>query len=127
MCVSRSSRPKVLCKKGVLIYFAKFSGKHQSQGIFLNKIEDLKLLLCRFHITKATVFTKKYLKYFELIGKHLVTMPKFLTLLKKYHQEYCFLQMMKKDPTYANALNDYNTHQHNFFCLHSHQIFTFTS
>ena len=34
----RSSRPEVFCKKGVLRNFAKVTGKHLSQRIFLNKV-----------------------------------------------------------------------------------------
>ena len=35
--VNISSRPEVLCKKGVLRNFAKFTGKHRCQSIFFNK------------------------------------------------------------------------------------------
>ena len=34
----RSSRPEVFCEKGVLRNFAKFTGKHLCQGLFLNKV-----------------------------------------------------------------------------------------
>ena len=40
--ISRSSRPEVFCKKGVLRNFAKFIGKHQCQSLFLNKVAGLK-------------------------------------------------------------------------------------
>ena len=36
--LSRSSRPKVFCKKGVLRNFAKFTGKHLCQRLFFNKL-----------------------------------------------------------------------------------------
>ena len=35
----RSSRPNVFCKKGVLRYFTKFTGKHLSQSLFCNFIK----------------------------------------------------------------------------------------
>ena len=35
----RSSRPKVFCKKGVLKYFAKFTGKNLCESIFFIKKE----------------------------------------------------------------------------------------
>ena len=35
--VFRSNRPEVFCKKGVLINFAKFTGKHLRQSLFFNK------------------------------------------------------------------------------------------
>ena len=38
----RSSCPEVFCKKGVLKNFAKFSGKHLCQSLFLNKFAGLK-------------------------------------------------------------------------------------
>ena len=34
----RSSRPEVICKKGVLRNFAEFIGKHLCQSLFFNKI-----------------------------------------------------------------------------------------
>ena len=37
----RSSRPEVLCKKGVLRNFAKFIGKHLGQSLFFNKVAGL--------------------------------------------------------------------------------------
>ena len=33
-----SSRPEVFCKKGVLRYFAKSTGKHLCQNLFFNKV-----------------------------------------------------------------------------------------
>ena len=37
----RISRGEVFCKKGVLRNFAKFTGKHLSEGLFFNKVADL--------------------------------------------------------------------------------------
>ena len=34
--ISRSSRPEVFCKKGVLRNFEKFAGKRLCQGLFCN-------------------------------------------------------------------------------------------
>ena len=34
----RSSRPEVFCKIAVLRNFAKFTGKHLCQGLFVNKV-----------------------------------------------------------------------------------------
>ena len=36
--MERSSRPDVLCQKGVLRHFTKFTGKHLCQGLFFNKV-----------------------------------------------------------------------------------------
>ena len=47
----RSSCPEVLCKKGVLKYFAKFTGKHMCQSLFFNKVAGLR---------PATLLKKKF-------------------------------------------------------------------
>ena len=47
----RSSRPGVICKKGVLRNFAKFTGKHLCQRLFFNKAVGL---ACNF-IKKETL------------------------------------------------------------------------
>ena len=47
---SRSCRPEVFCKKGVLRNFVKFTGKHLCQSFFLNKIAEA----CNF-IKKETL------------------------------------------------------------------------
>ena len=39
---ARSSRPEVFCKKGVLKYFAQFTGKHLCQSLFFNKVAGLR-------------------------------------------------------------------------------------
>ena len=43
--ITRSSRPEVFYKKGVLRNFVKFIGKHLYQGLFFNKVAGLRLLL----------------------------------------------------------------------------------
>ena len=45
----RSSRPEVLCKKGVLRNFGKFIEKHMCQKLFFNKKESLsQVFFCEF-------------------------------------------------------------------------------
>ena len=39
--ISRSSRPEVFCKKGVLRNFTKFTGKHLCESLFFNKVAGL--------------------------------------------------------------------------------------
>ena len=41
----RSSRPEVFCTKDILKNFAKFTGKHQCQSLFFNKVADLRLAI----------------------------------------------------------------------------------
>ena len=38
----KSSRPEVVCEKGVFRNFAKFTGKHLYQSLFFNKVADLR-------------------------------------------------------------------------------------
>ena len=38
----RSMPPELFCKKGVLRTFAKFTEKHQCQGLFFNKVAGLR-------------------------------------------------------------------------------------
>ena len=54
----RSSRPELFCKKGVLRNFARFKGKHLSQGLFFNKVATLaQVLSYEFcEISKNTFF-----------------------------------------------------------------------
>ena len=46
---TRSTRPEVFCKKGVLRNFAEFTGKHLCQSLFFNKnaVQRLELYLKR--------------------------------------------------------------------------------
>ena len=44
----RSSHPEVLCRKGALRNFAKFTGKHLSQSLFFNKVAGLRPKVCIF-------------------------------------------------------------------------------
>ena len=41
--LSKSSRPEVFCKKGILKNFAKFTGKYLCQSLFFNKVAGLSL------------------------------------------------------------------------------------
>ena len=42
LCLSRSSRPDVFCKEGVLRNFTKFTGKHLFQCPYFNKVAGLR-------------------------------------------------------------------------------------
>ena len=44
-CLTKSSRSKVFCKKGVLRNFTKFPGNHLRQSLFFNKVAGLRLQL----------------------------------------------------------------------------------
>ena len=63
---TRSSRPEMFCKKGVLKKFAKFAGKYLCQSLFFNKVSGLKALAqvfsCEFcGIFKNTCFYRTLL------------------------------------------------------------------
>ena len=52
MSCDRSSRTGVFCKKVLLKFFAKFTGKHLSQSLFFNKV-PLKFF---YHVSHSVVF-----------------------------------------------------------------------
>ena len=56
----RRSRPEVFCKKSVLRNFVKFTGKHQCQILFFNKVAGLRSQFsCEFcEISKNTFYYK---------------------------------------------------------------------
>ena len=62
-CISwsmfRSSRPEVFCKKGVLRNFAKFTGKHLCQSLFLIKLQASVLNFVKKE-TLSQVFSCKF-------------------------------------------------------------------
>ena len=77
----RSSRPEVFCKKGVIRNFAKFTGKHLCQSLFLNKYSGL----------RPENFLKKRLWY----RCFSVNFAKFLkTLFLIEHLRFLFLPML---------------------------------
>ena len=51
-----SSCPEVFCKKGVLRNYAKFTGKHLCNSLFLNKVAGLSLQLSQKQDSGAGVF-----------------------------------------------------------------------
>ena len=57
---SRSSRPEVFCKNGVLRNFAKFTGKHLCQNLFFNKVAGLRPATLLKRETLAQVFSFEF-------------------------------------------------------------------
>ena len=59
---TRSSRPEVFCKKGALRNFAKLTGKHLCQSLFVSKVAGLKketlvqVLSCEFCEISMNIF-----------------------------------------------------------------------
>ena len=45
--IDRSSRPKMLCEKGVLRNFAKFTGRYLCQSLFFKKVASVPGLFIR--------------------------------------------------------------------------------
>ena len=58
---TRSSRPEVFCKKGLLRNFTKFIGKHLCQSVFFNKVAGA----CNF-IKKETLAQVFSYEFFEI-------------------------------------------------------------
>ena len=72
--MSRGSRLEVVCKKGVLKYFAKFTRKHLCQILFLNKVAGLRpatLLKNRFWHRCFSVNFAKFIRTPFLLYKQL--------------------------------------------------------
>ena len=66
--IPRSSHPEVFYKKGILRYFANFTGKHLCQRLFLNKVAvHLWWLLLHLH-TNLALKARKYIKWFVSVG-----------------------------------------------------------
>ena len=63
--VSRKSLDNVFCKKDVLKNFAKFTGKHLYQCLFLNKVaEDLaQVFSCEFCEIFKNTFSSEHLQW----------------------------------------------------------------
>ena len=59
---TRSSRSEVFCKKGVLRYFARFTGKHLCQSLFFNKVAGLRLWIYSKKIT-FLFFDMRWIKF----------------------------------------------------------------
>ena len=83
-CLIRSSRTEVFCKKGVLKYVSKFTGKQFCQSLFFNKIAGLRLVqfsaldwkIKKIHPEKNSLYLRKW-NFLALILK------KFLYFLKR--------------------------------------------
>ena len=60
--MKRSSRPEVLCKKGVLRNFRKFTGKHQCQSVIFNKVAGHNFIKKE---TLALVFSCEFCEIFK--------------------------------------------------------------
>ena len=63
----RSSRPEVFCRKGVLRKFAKFTGKHLCQSLFLKKRLWHRCFLLNFAKFLRTPFLKEHLWWLLLL------------------------------------------------------------
>ena len=62
---SRSSRPEVICEKGVLRNFAKFTGKQQCHSLFFNEVADWSLQLFIKKVTLTQLFSSEFCKIFK--------------------------------------------------------------
>ena len=60
---NRSSRPEVFCKKGVLINFIKFTGKHLCQSLIFNKVAGLRFATLLKKILWHRCFPVNFVKF----------------------------------------------------------------
>ena len=63
--VSRGSRPKVFCKKGVLRNFAKFTGKHLRQSLFFNEVAGMRPAILLKKTLSHRCFPVNFAKFLE--------------------------------------------------------------
>ena len=70
--ICRNSRPEAFCKKGVLRNFAKLTGKHPCQRLFLNKVAGLACTFIKKE-TLAQVLSCEFSKNTFSYGTPLVT------------------------------------------------------
>ena len=72
--MSKSSRPEVFCKKGVLRNFAKFTEKHLWQSLFFNKVTGLiekenlaQVFSCEFCQICKNIFSYRTLEFLKIV------------------------------------------------------------
>ena len=63
----RSIRPEVFCKKRVLRYFAKFTGKHLCQSLFFKKETLVEVFSCEFCEISKNTFLIEHLWWLLLL------------------------------------------------------------
>ena len=95
-----SSLPEVFCKKGVLRYLAKFTGKHLCQSLFFNKVAGFSFRLwhryfpANFAKFLRTFFLTEHLRWLLLkdLEKlyHLGTFTKNMKMMTKYFIKQSF-------------------------------------
>ena len=94
---TRSSRPEVFCKKGVLRNFTKFTGKHLCQRLFFNNVAGLRpatLLKKRrwhrcFHANFVSIFSYKTpLMASSIFCVHLICYIHRSKLLHSYYSQF---------------------------------------
>ena len=61
---NRSNRPKVICKKGVLRNFAKFTEKYLCHSLFFNKVADTAYNFIK-KVILAQVFCREFFEIFK--------------------------------------------------------------
>ena len=124
ICLNRSSRPKMFCKKGVLKNFAKFTGKYLYQSLFLINfgqvfscefweifkntsgvfVENLRwLLLLKFACIRNEIWRRSFCKNHIIIEKERLQESSRLLFLWFLIDLNCFLILInhKKIPSHG--------------------------
>ena len=83
---SRSSRPEVFCKKGVLRNFTKITVKHPCQSLFFNKVAGLRIANLLKERLWHKCFTVNFLKFLKNTFFHRA--PLFLPNRNSYLLSY---------------------------------------
>ena len=117
MCVKvklyGSSLPEVFCRKGVLRNFAKFTGKHQCQSLFFNKVEGLRPLRLwhrcfpmNFSKFLRAPFFAEYFRWLLLIvlaRKWTNSANFFLLYLVFFHKHWRSTRQAKREREYLHS------------------------
>ena len=91
-CFSRSSCPGVVCKKGVLRNFAKFTGKHMCQSLKPANLLKKRLWHRCFPVNFANFLRTPYL--IEHLRWQLLFFPVFLKFLKELFKSKSCVTLM---------------------------------
>ena len=94
LIIDRSSRPDVFYEKGVLRIFAKFTGKHLCQSLFLKKIAGLRLW--HRHRCFPVNFAKFLRTYFLTEQLRWLLLKVKTSLLELWHTCYIFAYSSKR-------------------------------
>ena len=126
---SRSSRPGVLCKNGVLENFAKFTGKRLCHSLFLIKLQASSYNFIKKG-TLAQVFSCEFCEVFKntFIYRTPLVTASVLLKSKSHNKSYWSADMFpgKKNVVIVFYFKNFMTFHENFNCIFIQTLFLVT-